>query len=186
MNDLSQEPGCLPGQVVVFDMIGVLAAPSWREMNLVDRRTDALAVWSRLKIGAASEAELWSEAAGLAYRAAISLRRDRLDLLARLRARGIRIVIASNFAADWLPTLRERMPAGLVDRWLVSGELGVAKPAAGFWTALLRHVPAGTLVIDDQRANCAAATRAGLRGLWAPAGAPLADLVDAALASRHE
>jgi len=37
-------------------------------------------------------------------------------------------------------------------------------------------------VVDDQRRNCEAATRAGLRGLWAPAGAPLAVLVDAALA----
>ena len=64
----------------------------------------------------------------------------------------------------------------------LSGELGVAKPATGFWTALRRHVPAGSLVVDDQRRNCEAATRAGLRGLWAPAGAPLAALVDAALA----
>jgi beta-phosphoglucomutase-like phosphatase (HAD superfamily) len=175
-----EEPGCLSGQVIVFDLIGVLAAPSWRELCPADRTS---------RPGPASrsapprEAEFWSDEAGRAYRAALALRRDRLDLLARLRARDIAIVIASNFAAAWLPTIRERMPAGLVDRWLVSGELGVAKPAAGFWTALRRHVPAGTLVVDDQRANCAAATRAGLRGLWAPAGAPLDLLIDAALES---
>lgn len=183
MSDLSPEPGCLSGQVIVFDLIGVLAAPSWRELYPADHLEDHLTLWSRLKIGAATEAEFWSDEAGRAYRAALALRRARLDLLARLRARDIAIVIASNFAAAWLPTIRERMPAGLVDRWLVSGELGVAKPAAGFWTALRRHVPAGTLVVDDQRANCAAATRAGLRGLWAPAGAPLDLLIDAALES---
>lgn len=179
MSDLSEEPDCLSGQVIVFDLIGVLAAPSWRELCPAGH----LQLWSRLKIGAATEAEFWSDEAGRAYRAALALRRARLDLLARLRARDIAIVIASNFAAAWLPTIRERMPAGLVDRWLISGELGVAKPAAGFWTALRRHVPAGTLVVDDQRANCAAATRAGLRGLWAPAGAPLDILIDAALES---
>lgn len=161
----------------MFDLIGVLAAPSWREL------CDApdLAIWARLKRGRASEADLWSDDAGRAYRAALALRGDRLDLLLRLRSRGHAIVIASNFAAAWLPTIRERMPAGLVDRWLVSGELGVAKPDPGFWTALREHVPAGTLVIDDQRRNCEAASHAGLRGLWAPTGAPLAPLIDAAL-----
>jgi putative hydrolase of the HAD superfamily len=162
----------------VFDLIGVLAAPSWRELC----PAPDLTAWARLKRGLVSEAELWSDEAGRAYRAALHLRRDRLDLLLRLRSRGHAIVIASNFAAAWLPTIRERMPVGLVDRWLVSGELGVAKPEPGFWTALREHVPAGTLVIDDQRRNCEAATRAGLCGLWAPAGAQLAHLVDAALA----
>ncbi len=178
MSDLSDEPGCLPGQVVVFDLIGVLAGPSWRELCVAPD----LAAWARFKLGACSEADFWPVDAGHAYRAALGLRGDRLALLARLRARDISIVIASNFAAPWLPTIRERMPAGLVERWLISGELGVAKPATGFWTALRRHVPAGSLVVDDQRRNCEAATRAGLRGLWAPAGAPLAALVDAALA----
>lgn len=164
---------------MVFDLIGVLAAPSWRELC----PAPDLAAWASFKVGSCVEAEFWSEEAGRAYRAALGLRSDRLALLARLRTRGLAIVIASNFAAPWLPAIRELMPTGLVDRWLVSGELGVAKPSAGFWTALRQHAPAGSLVIDDQRSNCDAASRAGLRGLWAPSGAPLAILVDAALAS---
>ncbi|MBK9755005.1 MAG: hypothetical protein IPO88_16175 [Nannocystis sp.] len=178
MTDLSEESACLLGQHVVFDLIGVLAGPSWRELC---PRPD-LAAWARFKVGAYSESDFWSDDLAAAYRAALGLRRDRLALLARLRARGAKIVVASNFAAPWLATLRERVPAGLVDVWLVSGELGVAKPAAGFWAALRRIVPAGSLVVDDQRANCEAASRHGLRGLWAPAGVDLAGLVDAALA----
>lgn len=170
---------CPNGQTLVFDLIGVLAAPSWRELCAAPD----LAVWARLKRGLADEAELWPDEQGRAYRAALGLRRDRLDLLLRLRARGHGIVIASNFAAAWLPTIRGRVPTGLVDRWVISGELGVAKPEPGFWTALREHVPADTLVIDDQRRNCEAATRAGLRGLWAPAGAALEILLDAALAT---
>lgn len=177
MTDLSEKSGCLIGQHVVFDLIGVLAGPSWRELCLAPD----LAAWDRFKVGACGEASFWSQEAAAAYRAALGLRRDRLALLARLRAQGAAIVVASNFAAPWLATVRERVPAGLVDRWLVSGELGVAKPAAGFWAALRRLVPAGSVVVDDQRRNCEAASRHGLRGLWAPPGVDLAGLVDAAL-----
>ena len=69
------------------------------------------------------------------------------------------------------------------ERWLVSGELGVAKPDPRFWAALLRHVPAGSLVVDDQRRNCEAAAQAGLRSLWVPSGAGFEDRVEAALAA---
>ncbi len=168
---------CLSGQVIVFDLIGVLARPSWRELCVAPD----LAAWRRLKIGAIDESAFWSEGQGASYRAAIGLRGDRLALLERLRARGVAIVIASNFAREWVPAVRSRMPADLVTRWLVSGELGVAKPDAGFWAALLRFVPPGTIVVDDQRRNCEAATAAGLRGLWAPAGIGLAASVEAAL-----
>ena len=170
--------GCLSGQVIVFDLIGVLARPSWRELCV----TPDLELWRRLRVGAIPESALWSEGQGAAYRAALGLRADRLALLTRLRARGVAIVIASNLAREWLPAVRAAMPRGLIARWLVSGELGVAKPDPDFWAALLRHVPRGTLVVDDQRRNCDAADAAGLRGLWAPAGTGLADRIDAALA----
>jgi FMN phosphatase YigB (HAD superfamily) len=82
-----------------------------------------------------------------------------------------------------LPGVQAGVPAGLVERWLVSGELGVAKPDPRFWAALLRHVPAGCLVVDDQRRNCEAAARAGLRSLWVPSGAGFEARVEAALAA---
>ena len=170
--------GCLSGQVIVFDLIGVLARPSWRELCV----TPDLELWRRLRIGEIPESALWSAGQGAAYRAALGLRTDRLALLARLRARGVTIVIASNLAREWLPAVRAAMPDGLIARWLISGELGVAKPDPDFWAELLRHVPRGTIVVDDQRRNCDAADAAGLRGLWAPAGTGLADRIDAALA----
>jgi HAD superfamily hydrolase (TIGR01509 family) len=176
--NLVEGTGCLSGQVVVFDLIGVLAWPSWRELCVAPD----LAAWRRLKVGAASEAEFWSAEAAAAYRAALGLRRDRIALLQDLRDRGSSIVIASNFAAEWLPAIRAATPPGLIARWVVSGELGVAKPEPAFYAALRRHVPAGSAVVDDQRANCEAATRAGLRGLWAPAGVDVAALVESALA----
>ncbi len=166
-------------RAIVFDLIGVLAAPSWRELCA---RPD-LDAWARLKVGAIEEAEFWPREQAAAYRGALALRSDRLAFLGRLRARGHAISIASNLARAWLPTVQAGVPAGLVERWLVSGELGVAKPDPRFWAALLRHVPAGTLVIDDQRRNCEAATQAGRRGLWVPCGAGFEVRIEAAIAA---
>jgi len=171
---------CLEGQprAIVFDLIGVLAAPSWRELC---GRPD-LAAWARLRVGAITEGEFWAPALAAAYRGALALRADRLAFLARLRARGHAISIASNLARAWLPGVQAGMPAGLVERWLVSGEIGVAKPDPRFWGEVLRHVPAGSLVVDDQRRNCEAARQAGLRSLWVPRGAGFEARVEAALA----
>jgi FMN phosphatase YigB (HAD superfamily) len=166
-------------RAIVFDLIGVLAAPSWRELC---GRPD-LAAWGRLRVGAIREAEFWSPELAGAYRRALALRGDRLAFLGRLRARGHAITIASNLARAWLPGVQAGVPAGLVERWLISGELGVAKPDPRFWAALLRHVPAGSLVVDDQRRNCEAAAQAGLRSLWVPSGAGFEDRVEAALAA---
>lgn len=171
---------CPEGQprFVVFDLIGVLARPSWRELCVAPD----LAAWRRLRVGALAEAEFWSAEQATAYRALLGLRRDRLALLERLRARGLAIAVASNLAREWLPAVQARTPPGLVERWIVSGEIGAAKPDPAFWSALLAHVPAGSLVVDDQRGNCEAAVRAGLRALWVPSGAGFDARVDAALA----
>jgi FMN phosphatase YigB (HAD superfamily) len=167
---------CPEGQVVVFDLIGVLARPSWRELCAAPD----LAAWRRLRVGAITEAEFWSPEMGRMYRAALGLRGDRVALLRRLRAEGRTIVIASNFAREWVATIQARMPAGLVARWVISGEVGVAKPDLAFWPAV--DVPAGTVVVDDQARNVAAATAAGLRGLWAAPGVDLAAALARALA----
>lgn len=167
---------CPEGQVVVFDLIGVLAGPSWRAMVVAPDP----AAWRRLRVGAIAEEAFWSEDAGRVYRAALGLRGDRVALLGRLRARGLRIVIASNFAAAWAAVIRARMPAGLVDRWQFSGEIGVAKPDPEFFARL--GVPGGTIVVDDQRENVAAATRAGLRGILAGPGVDLEAAIERGLA----
>lgn len=149
---------------VVFDLIGVLARPSWRELVADPRAHD----WKRLKVGAITEAEFWSPTLAAAYRGAIGLRADRIALLRRLRAAGVTITIASNYAREWLPEVVRRMPAGLVARWVVSGEVGAAKPDLAFWTALA--AAPGTVMVDDQAGNVAAATASGLRGVLAAPG----------------
>lgn len=164
--------------LIAFDLIGVLAEPSWRE---VAAEPD-LARWRRLKLGEIAEPEFWDDRSAAAYRACLRLRTDRLALVARLRAAGHRIAVASNFAAAWLPAVRARLPdPALVDLWCVSGELGIAKPDPRFWDHLRSAAPE-VLLVDDQRDNLASARAAGLRTVWALPGGDLAPRLQAALA----
>ena len=163
--------------LVAFDLIGVLAEPSWRELDGAPDRDR----WHRLRVGAIDEDDFWDPATAAAYRASLRLRTDRLALVSRLRARGHRIALATNFARAWLPLVRDQIgDSGLVDHWLCSGELGVAKPDPRFW-AHLRGLASDVVVVDDQRGNIDAARAAGLIGVWALPGADLEARLDAAL-----
>lgn len=162
---------------IAFDLIGVLAEPSWRELVAAPD----LARWRQLRVGRIAEPDFWDEADAAAFRACLDLRADRLALLTRLRARGHRLLLASNFAAAWIPALRARLPdPALFERWLISGELGVAKPDPAFWRILRAHDP-DLLLVDDQAENLAAARGAGLRALSALPGADLEARLLAAL-----
>lgn len=164
--------------LIAFDLIGVLAEPSWREIHGAPDRQR----WHRLRIGAIDERDFWDDDAAAAYRACLRLRTDRLALVSRLRARGHRIALATNFARAWLTEIRVRIgDPGLVDHWLCSGELGVAKPDPRFW-AHLRDLAPVVVVVDDQRDNIDAARAAGLTGVWAVPGADLEARLLAALA----
>lgn len=167
---------------IVFDLIGVLAEPSWRELA----RAPASAAWIALKTGRIGEADFWSPAEAAAFRRGLAFRADRLRLLARLRAAGLRIVVATNFHRPWVDVLQDSLQGGahgpaLIDHWLISGELGVAKPAPAFFARVRELAPEGSLFIDDTPANCEAAARAGLRPLWAWPGSDLDGRIDAAL-----
>ncbi|HEY8379311.1 MAG TPA: HAD-IA family hydrolase, partial [Nannocystis sp.] len=164
---------------VAFDLIGVLAEPSWREIDPDPDRER----WRLLRIGAIEEDDFWDSSAAAAYRACLHLRPERLALLVELRARGHRIAVATNFARAWIPVVRARLPdPALVDLWLVSGELGVAKPDPRFWAPLCR-LGAPIVVVDDQPANLASARAAGLRAVWALPGADLRARLLAALSA---
>lgn len=171
------------GRVIVFDLIGVLAGPSWRELVAAPQ----LEAWRRLRVGAIAEEAFWDAEARRIYRAALGVRRDRVEVVERLRRSGLvdEVVVATNYAREWGAAIRERMPAGVVDRWAISGELGVAKPDPEFWRRLA--VPPGTVVVDDQAENVASASRSGLRGVLAAPGVDLeAAVLRALLDDRHE
>jgi HAD superfamily hydrolase (TIGR01509 family) len=151
---------------VVFDLIGVLAGPSWRAIA-----PEAADAWRSFKLGERPEAAFWDEGRAAAYREALSFHADGLALVRRLKQRGYRVCLATNFSAAWLDHLLAKAGArGLFDARVVSAEVKVAKPDAAFWDHVLRHAPRGSIFVDDQRNNCEAAARAGLEAIWAAPG----------------
>lgn len=151
---------------IVFDLIGVLAGPSWREIA-----PQGASKWPSFRLGELSEAMFWDAAHAAAYRAALSFRSDRRAYVERLKARGFQICLATNFSAEWLRHLLAKSDAGaLFDARVVSAEVKVAKPDPAFFAEVRRHAPRGSIFVDDQKENCAAAERAALRAIFAHPG----------------
>lgn len=163
---------------VVFDLIGVLAEPSWREIS----SAPDLEKWRTFRVGECSEEAFWSEGCAKAYRALLGFRPDRLAYLQQLKERGFHICLATNFASAWWDTLKQKLPQPLlVDKVLISGQIGVAKPDPRFFDVLGEYVPKGSLLIDDSAHNCVAAEAAGFRTVWTYSGIALEAVLDAIL-----
>jgi 2-haloacid dehalogenase len=91
-----------------------------------------------------------------------------VEILADLRRRDVRLLALSNWSAETFPVARERYPfLGWFDGIVISGEVGVAKPDARIFEALIeRHdvEPSRTVFVDDSEANVAAAEQLGFIG----------------------
>lgn len=167
---------------VVFDLIGVLAEPSWREVAKVDAER-----WRAFKLGQIAEPAFWDAELAAAYRKVLGFRADRLAYVRRLKARGRRVCLATNFSGEWLRDLLARSGAGaLFDARVVSAEVKVAKPDPAFFAEVRRYAPAGSIFVDDQEPNCAAAARAGLQAIFAYPGCGVEEEVELRLAQPAE
>lgn len=163
---------------VVFDLIGVLAEPSWRDISA--RRLED---WDAFKTGARTEDAFWSDDEKRVYRTLLSFRQDRLDYVRQLKRRGYKIAVATNFARAWLDHLLDKVgDRDLFDARIVSEEVGVAKPHDGFWSVVLDKAPKRSIFVDDRKENCVAAEKAGLHSIWAHPACSLEDEVDRLLA----
>ena len=91
-----------------------------------------------------------------------------VEILADLRRHDVRLLALSNWSAETFPVARERYPfLGWFDGIVISGEIGVAKPDARIFEALIeRHdvEPSQTVFVDDSEANVAAAAQLGFIG----------------------
>lgn len=89
--------------------------------------------------------------------------------VAVLAARG-QLVIASNTNPWHWPLVRQRLAAASLDvdsvPVVLSHEIGHAKPEAGYYEVLLRHIDhlPSAVFVDDKRANIDAAREHGLEG----------------------
>jgi len=105
-----------------------------------------------------------------------------IDVLADLRAAGVRLLALSNWSAETFPVARERFEfLAWFEEIVISGEVGVNKPDRRIFEHLMEHFdiePRATLFIDDSSANVEAAEELGFGAiLFTDAGALRRELV---------
>ena len=92
-----------------------------------------------------------------------------VELLAALRARGLRLFALTNWSAETFPVARRRFDfLGWFEHIVVSGEVGLAKPDPRIFAHAIercRLQPARTLFIDDNADNVRAGREAGMTAL---------------------
>ncbi len=197
-------PAAVPPSTVVFDLGGVLI--DWDPRHLYRQLFDDpaemetfLAQVTTPEWNAAQDAgRPWAEAvADLAaahpqHRALIEAFHERwpetvagpiagtVDVLAELRATGVRLLVLSNWSAETFPTARSRFGfLSWFDGVVISGDVGSIKPDPRIFEHLMEQhsvLPQETVFVDDQAANVEAAARLGF----------VAVLFREATALRHE
>jgi putative hydrolase of the HAD superfamily len=171
--------------VVAFDAMGVLyrSRDDVAELLVPYARAKGSALdagkiellYTECSLGRFTSADLWRYlgAAGaddVEYCSGHRLTDGVPDLLAELRSTGTRLACLSNDVSEWSAILRARF--GLetwITTWVISGDIGVRKPAPEAYLSLCQGVNAGAarvLFIDDRLANVRAARQAGLAAVW--------------------
>lgn len=173
-----------PVRYVALDAMGVL----YEHAGIADRLTsfaqargsqvtleDARALYRRASSGAMGSGALWAalgvpgdhDAEFLAQRTLMPGARAFLDVL---HAAGLPVGAITNDVAEWSRWAREaRGVADDLDPWVVSGEVGVRKPARAIYDVFLsacRCAPAACVFVDDQVSNLDAASALGFRCAW--------------------
>jgi 2-haloacid dehalogenase len=113
-----------------------------------------------------------------------------VEVLSDLRERGVRLLALSNWSAETFPVARDHYPfLGWFEGIVISGEVGIAKPDARIFEALIeRHgvEPSRTVFVDDSEANVVAAEELGFIGVrFADPGTLRADLERMGLLDRR-
>src|SRR5207248_9854927 len=97
---------------------------------------------------------------------------DVTEFMAAMQREGLRVGCITDDVAEW--ALRQRRRYGIEDgigQWVVSGEVGVRKPAAGIYERFLAEAGCGAadcMFIDDTVENLDAAAALGFRTLRFP------------------
>ncbi len=104
--------------------------------------------------------ECWAETLGGPIQGTV-------EVMADLRAGGLRLAALSNWSAEKFPIARERYDfLGWFEGIVISGDVGISKPDPRIYHELLERTgfdPAATLFVDDVPANVAAAATLGMR-----------------------
>ncbi|MBP2322070.1 putative hydrolase of the HAD superfamily [Kibdelosporangium banguiense] len=151
----------------------------WAHREAYDRGLADLEYWS-LVAGQSLEPQVSAQLTKIDTTGWLSVEQSTMDLIADVKAAGPGLALLSN-----APSAFGRMVE--VEAWskqfahlMFSGDLGIAKPDAEIWAALLDRIgaqPADCVFFDDRQVNIDGATAAGLHGrLWRSAAQARTDL----------
>ena len=170
---------------ITFDAMGVLyrsrddvaelLIPYARSKGSTLDAEEISSLYTECSLGRFGSAELWralgtADADDVEYCQGHELSDGVPEVLGGLSATGIRLACLSNDVSAWSAILRARF--GLdkwIPTWVISGDIGVRKPAPGAYRSLCAAVHADAarvLLVDDRLANVEAARRAGLSAVW--------------------
>lgn len=183
----------IPGKVIVFDYGEVISiTPSesdraaltelaggdadvfwpayWRHRNALDQGT--LSVRDYWQTIGTELGENWGDATvhrlWLAdFRSWLTVDHDTLDVLVELKEGGTRMALLSNAGRDFGSYFRHGALGDLFEQVFVSGELGIVKPGAEIFQAVLRDLgvsAAETVFIDNKEENVRGAEDLGIAG----------------------
>lgn len=128
---------------------------------------------------------LFDPASDFNVMANLPLLEERVALVRRLAASGVRVGLLTNNVAEWEPLWRPRLPDDLFEIIIDSSAVGCRKPDPEIYQLgldALGGLPAArVLFVDDFEWNVDGAVAAGLRGLHCTADADLGAAIDAVI-----
>lgn len=177
-------------RAVIFDFGGVLMKTAnqkprnaWDERlglahGSVERVVHGSEAWRKAQLGEMSVADYWAEVARQLnlsqteveqleqdYFSADRLDDDLITYIRELRMDGYSVALLSNDSPALADKLRSLGIADLFEPLVISGNIGVMKPHAAAYQAILSQLgrpPAETVFIDDMPANVAGAQAVGM------------------------
>ncbi|MET0133634.1 MAG: HAD family phosphatase [Kibdelosporangium sp.] len=150
-------------------------AAYWSSRDGYDRGSTDLEYWSAVgrQLGSTVDEKTADRLTGIDTNGWLEIEQSTMDLLADLRSRDTRLALLSNAPASFGRLVEKMEWSSLFDHMLFSGDLGVAKPDAEIWAALLQRLdaqPGDCVFFDDRQINIDGAVAYGLTGrLWSTA-----------------
>jgi putative hydrolase of the HAD superfamily len=169
-------PLAIPGKVIVFDYGEVIsidpaAADKAALVELAGAETESF--WAAYWRLIATDLGLSWDTAELHrlwladFRSWLAIDPDTLDVLIDLQRGGTRMALLSNAGLDFSSYFRNGLLGEFFDQVFTSGELGVLKPDAQIFRALIAGLdvaPSDVVFIDNRRDNIAGAAELGITG----------------------
>jgi putative hydrolase of the HAD superfamily len=186
--ELVDAPLVTKHRVVVLDGMGVLYREPDDVANMLipfarqrgstksDAEIEARVRW--LRLGRITSAEFWPaigvqgqpDELDTAYLSAHQLSPGVIKYLRTIRERGVRVACATNDSTAWAYRLRaSHSLETLIEKWVISGSVGVAKPDPALFEVLRRVLedePSAILLIDDSLDVLDAARARGFATAW--------------------